>query len=150
MGPTWGPPVSCRPQVGPMKAPWTLLSGYVRQNWEISGNHCCCKISRQRVTPEDDHILCDIFFITVRNWQLPHCYGAYSYTLLQRCGDNDYGSPGASVIVNFCRVGNEISHTNWRNITSVNFQALDFARAWTWCCSLKTGRIWSTSETYYN
>ena len=25
--PTWGPPGSCRPQVGPMLAPWTLLSG---------------------------------------------------------------------------------------------------------------------------
>ena len=27
MGPTWGPPASCRPQVGPMWAPWTLLQG---------------------------------------------------------------------------------------------------------------------------
>ena len=27
MGPTWGPPGSCRPHVGPMLAPWTLLSG---------------------------------------------------------------------------------------------------------------------------
>ena len=25
MGPTWGPPGSCRPQMGPMLAPWTLL-----------------------------------------------------------------------------------------------------------------------------
>ena len=33
MGPTWGPPGSCRPQMGPMLAPWTLLSGtaYIRQ-----------------------------------------------------------------------------------------------------------------------
>ena len=29
MGPTWGPPGSCRPQMGPMLAPWTLLSGYI-------------------------------------------------------------------------------------------------------------------------
>ena len=29
MGPTWGPPGSCRPQMGPMLAPWTLLSGSV-------------------------------------------------------------------------------------------------------------------------
>ena len=29
MGPTWGPPGSCRPQMGPMMAPWTLLSGRV-------------------------------------------------------------------------------------------------------------------------
>ena len=29
MGPTWGPPGSCRPQMGPMLAPWTLLLGLV-------------------------------------------------------------------------------------------------------------------------
>ena len=29
MGPTWGPPGSCRPQMGPMLAPWTLLSGNI-------------------------------------------------------------------------------------------------------------------------
>ena len=28
MGPTWGPPGTCRLQMGPMLAPWTLLSGY--------------------------------------------------------------------------------------------------------------------------
>ena len=27
MGPTWGPPGSCLPPMGPMLAPWTLLSG---------------------------------------------------------------------------------------------------------------------------
>ena len=29
MGPTWGPPGSCRPQMGPMLVPWTLLPGYL-------------------------------------------------------------------------------------------------------------------------
>ena len=33
MGPTWGPPGSCQPQVGPMLAPWTLLSGV--SNWKL-------------------------------------------------------------------------------------------------------------------
>ena len=33
MGPTWGPPGSCPPQVGPMIAPWTLLSGYFPMSW---------------------------------------------------------------------------------------------------------------------
>ena len=28
MAPTWVPPGSCRPQMGPMLTPWTLLSGY--------------------------------------------------------------------------------------------------------------------------
>ena len=27
VGPTWGPPGSCWPQMGPMLTPWTLLSG---------------------------------------------------------------------------------------------------------------------------
>ena len=27
MGPTWGPPGSCQPQIGPMLSSWTLLSG---------------------------------------------------------------------------------------------------------------------------
>ena len=35
MGPTWGPSVSYRPQMGPMLAPWILLSG---EQWDI-----CCK-----------------------------------------------------------------------------------------------------------
>ena len=29
MGPAWGPHGSCRPQMGPMLAPWTLLAGQV-------------------------------------------------------------------------------------------------------------------------
>ena len=33
MGPTWSPPGSCRPQMGPMLAPWTLVSG---QYWTDS------------------------------------------------------------------------------------------------------------------
>ena len=33
MGPTWGPPGSCRPQVGPMLALWLMLSGLT---WLVS------------------------------------------------------------------------------------------------------------------
>ena len=29
MGPKWGPPGTWRPQIGPMLAPWTLLSGTI-------------------------------------------------------------------------------------------------------------------------
>ena len=32
MGLTWGPPGSCRPQMGPMLAPWTWLSGWWPQS----------------------------------------------------------------------------------------------------------------------
>ena len=45
MGPTWGPPGSCRPQVGPMLAPWTLLS-WVQHVW--SG--CLISISQAIAT----------------------------------------------------------------------------------------------------
>ena len=31
IGPTWGPPGSCRPQMGPMLASWTLLSEDIYQ-----------------------------------------------------------------------------------------------------------------------
>ena len=33
MWPTWGPPRSCRPQVGPTLAPWTLLPGKAPNYW---------------------------------------------------------------------------------------------------------------------
>ena len=32
MGPSWGPPGSCRPQMGPMLTPWIMLSGYIPPN----------------------------------------------------------------------------------------------------------------------
>ena len=35
MGTTWGPPGSCRPQVGPVLAPWTLLSGFDMTRWRV-------------------------------------------------------------------------------------------------------------------
>ena len=35
MGPIWGPLGSCRPQMGPMLAPWTLLSGSVSEKSQI-------------------------------------------------------------------------------------------------------------------
>ena len=47
MGPTWGPPGSCRPQMGPMLVPWTLLLGKqftyryvcVRKLWKSPVTH---------------------------------------------------------------------------------------------------------------
>ena len=38
MGPTWGPPGPCRPQMGPMLAPWTLLSGKLggENSWDVT------------------------------------------------------------------------------------------------------------------
>ena len=36
MRPPWGPPGSCRPQVGPMLAPWTLLSGRLTRRYSCN------------------------------------------------------------------------------------------------------------------
>ena len=41
MGPTWGPPGSCRPQVGPALAPWTFLSGYLKLAKFCLSITCC-------------------------------------------------------------------------------------------------------------
>ena len=42
MGPTWVPPGSCRPQMGPMLAPWTLLSGM--DHVELYDPHECLSL----------------------------------------------------------------------------------------------------------
>ena len=42
MGPSWGPPGSCRSQMSPMLAPWTLLSGFfvfAIQQWPLVSPH---------------------------------------------------------------------------------------------------------------
>ena len=36
MGPTWGPPGSCRTQMAPLSAPWTLLLGMILQKTTMS------------------------------------------------------------------------------------------------------------------
>ena len=46
MGPTWGPHGSCRPQMGPMSAPWTLLLG-VLDEWS-SHNFKACALDGSR------------------------------------------------------------------------------------------------------
>ena len=42
MGPTWGPPGSCRPQMGPMLARWTLLSGRPWYSWQTINQYYGC------------------------------------------------------------------------------------------------------------
>ena len=43
MGPTWDPPGSCRPQMGPMLAPWTLLSGLILFLWMLWSSQWHCQ-----------------------------------------------------------------------------------------------------------
>ena len=57
-GPTWGPPGSCRPQMAPMLAPWTLLSGKLsalNNGLVSSGNK---PLSEPKLTKIYDTILC--------------------------------------------------------------------------------------------
>ena len=52
MGPTWGPPGTCRPQMGPMLAPWTLLSGL-----RLPSAYCGCPhVSGASHHPRDTHL----------------------------------------------------------------------------------------------
>ena len=64
MGPTWGPPGSCRPPIGPMLAPWTLLSGYrswfsdirvanFTEEYEDGGDENAANANAQTVLPEE-------------------------------------------------------------------------------------------------
>ena len=53
MEPTWGPPGSCWPQMGPMLAPWILLSGLTNM-WYVKRyqvRHCVTSFSISIVTP---------------------------------------------------------------------------------------------------
>ena len=45
MGPTWGPAGSCRPQMDPMLAPWTLLLGRIRWSLPSMGKSCFVKLT---------------------------------------------------------------------------------------------------------
>ena len=52
---TWGPPGSCRPQVGPMLASWTLLSGHAEYSKHGSPQNSAqlpeCRIRFSYLTP---------------------------------------------------------------------------------------------------
>ena len=39
MGPTWGLPGPCQPQMGPMLAPWTLLFGIIKHSLTLAKGH---------------------------------------------------------------------------------------------------------------
>ena len=68
MGPTGGPPGSCRPQVGPMLDPWTLLSGAVFPLLTQWG-YCSLAISHQYYTRYlFCYILSMLYHILVKYW----------------------------------------------------------------------------------
>ena len=65
MGPTWGPPGSSRPQMGPMLAPWTLLSGLIHLS--LSGVPDLW--DRNKILSGGD----------LSHYQVPHCIRVFFY-----------------------------------------------------------------------
>ena len=79
MRPTWGPPGSCRPQMGPMLAPWTLLSGALvwypppdidQHHFSTSLSDTCRAQPQQQKTSSDWRRLeiCSTMFISNRQY----------------------------------------------------------------------------------
>ena len=75
MGPIWGPPQagSCRPQMGPMLAPRTLLSGYICSSQSLAFLCICIKQFSSHVNVHGYVLLCahgmymECTWITSRN-----------------------------------------------------------------------------------
>ena len=90
MGPTWDPPGPCRPQMGPMLAPWTLLSAVLTRNSSSLVPHSTILtryillqsnvISFRYVYIQSDHtrnkniILKIKFFIRLKQRPMPHIH----------------------------------------------------------------------------
>ena len=79
MGPTWGPPWSCRPQMAPMLVPWTLLAGTPwKPYWmntmrpEQNGRHFVHDILWQDMWYYDSlNLLLSVSLTTVHHWITP-------------------------------------------------------------------------------
>ena len=76
-GPTWGPPGSCRPQMGPMLAPWSLLSGvyfanqlitvYIRSKTCLISLHSHTNIETTRSTIDRTLVVSDKYVRFISN-----------------------------------------------------------------------------------
>ena len=65
VGPTWGPSGADRTQVGPILAPWTLLSGSVPQLILHINLSCCSYKTRASTTASYAKHICFIFFFCI-------------------------------------------------------------------------------------
>ena len=75
MGPTRGPPGSCRPQMGPMLTPWTLLSGDTLNatvKWKVPHITQCC--SRIRTKWQHPLMPNQTLSIQIPKWDLARCF----------------------------------------------------------------------------
>ena len=65
MRPTWGPPGSCRPQVGPILAPWTLLSWSLCSYWCVSRNKWLSPMRRHQSSFSCNDYRCETSIFSV-------------------------------------------------------------------------------------
>ena len=89
MGSTWGPPGSCQLQMGPMLAPWTLLSGIIC-GIEITDNSpLCCGIMIWSVL--SNKVTSDTYTFPkmVRYWVFLVCFWVFLTIILRTYGMND-------------------------------------------------------------
>ena len=70
MGPTWGPPGSCRPQMGPIMSPWTLLSGNAFQHTYITHRCSCVMVFQPKI-----HHGMDLWHVLILNILRPRQNG---------------------------------------------------------------------------
>ena len=107
MGPTWGPPGSCRPQMGPMLAPWTLLSGEACYQLQIS--QCFLSQSSQvrhsalhhwRAISVRVYQLCD-YLPHREQWQLWKYGGANGLVMAMCRAEWEEGKPVKTIVIYF-------------------------------------------------
>ena len=87
MGPTWGPPGSRRPQMGPMLVPWTLLSGtFVKglDQWPVD-------------SPHKEPVMYKVF--PCYDITMSQMYSGHDYTEVEEVGHNicNFSSPNDNV-----------------------------------------------------
>ena len=93
MGPTRGPPGSCRPQMGPMLAPWTLLSGLLPKNCSEARLFAFCFtvaesiLLRPCITPTIWHCFNESCTPIAKSFATPPCLGS---NIRPRCGMGKY------------------------------------------------------------
>ena len=86
MGPTWGPPGSRRPQMGPMLSPWTLLSGRILLLLDIYQY-----FSPVLIYSDIQHYICVRHNTLLQCWKLgiiftgPTGNSPWSFTVTVRC-----------------------------------------------------------------
>ena len=116
MRPTWGPPGSCRPQMGPMLAPWTLLSGLLLRVWRIwkpcwtSSGHCLWSLWYRFATWLHIEALIEVW--SRLDWRTEHNWQVILIRISDRWRAHDKWIGNLSIKFAICYEANHISLLN--------------------------------------